>query len=59
MNSRMFNDKQNPGQNKDQKQYTTIGQDKPTVNLVYNQEMFEKLEKKVNFPENTGRGDKR
>jgi|LauGreSBDMM110SN_4_FD.fasta_scaffold07932_3 hypothetical protein len=59
MNSRMFNDKQNPGQNKEQKQYTPIGQYKPTGNLVYNQEMFEKLEKKVNFPENTGRGDKR
>lgn len=40
------------GQGKDQKQYTPIGQYKPTGNLVYNKEMFEKLEKKVNFPNN-------
>jgi hypothetical protein len=33
----------------DKKQYTPIGQYKPTGNLVYNQEMLEKLEKKVSF----------
>ena len=32
---------------KDQKQYTPIGQYKPTGNLIYNEEMFEKLEKKI------------
>ena len=33
----------------DKKQYTPIGQYKPTGNLVYNQEILEKLEKKVSF----------
>jgi hypothetical protein len=32
---------------KDQKQYTPIGNYKPTGNLVYNQEVFEKLEKRI------------
>ena len=31
------------------KNYTPIGQYKPTGNLVYNQEMFEQIEKKVSF----------
>lgn len=39
---------QGPGQ-KQQKSYTPIGNYKPTGNLVYNPEMFEKLEKKVSF----------
>jgi len=41
----------NIGQNttKPQKEYTPIGNYKPTGNLVYNPEMFEKLEKKVSF----------
>jgi hypothetical protein len=34
---------------KNQKQYTPIGQYKPTGNLVYNPEILEKLEKKVSF----------
>lgn len=34
---------------KDQRQFTPIGQYKPTGNLVYDPEMFEKLEKKVTF----------
>lgn len=34
---------------KPQKEYTPIGNYKPTGNLVYNPEMFEKLEKKVSF----------
>lgn len=34
---------------KPQKEYTPIGQYKPSGNLVYNPEMFEKLERKVSF----------
>ena len=34
---------------KEHKQYTPIDKYKPTGNLVYNQDMFEKLEKKVSF----------
>jgi len=48
VNSKIFNDKQTNSQ-KTQKQYTPINQYKPTGNLVYNPEIFEKLEKKVNF----------
>lgn len=47
MNSRMLNDKQT--NQKDQKNYTPIGQYKPTGNLVYGSDMFEKIEKKVSF----------
>lgn len=47
MNSKIFNDKQNPGSQKEQKNYTPIGQYKPTGNLVYNKDMFEKIEKKM------------
>lgn len=47
MNSRMLNEKQ--GNQKDQKNYTPIGQYKPTGNLVYGSDMFEKIEKKVSF----------
>ena len=47
-NSNIFNDKttnlQKPG-----KQYTSIKDYKPTGNLIYNPEMFEKIEKKVTF----------
>jgi hypothetical protein len=35
---------------KNGKQYTPIDNYKPTGNLVYNKEMFEKLEKKVHMP---------
>jgi hypothetical protein len=51
MNGRLFNDKQNVNQKdqKEQKQYTPIGQYKPTGNLVYGSDMFEKIEKKVAF----------
>jgi len=48
MNNRLLNDKQNTNQ-KEQKQYTPIGQYKPTGNLVYGSDMFEKIEKKVTF----------
>ena len=37
---------------KDQRHFTPIGQYKPTGNLVYHPEMFEKLEKKVTFSDN-------
>jgi hypothetical protein len=51
MNGGLFNDKQNVNQKdqKEQKQYTPIGQYKPTGNLVYGADMFEKIEKKVSF----------
>lgn len=51
MNGRLFNDKQNVNQKdqKEQKQYTPIGQYKPTGNLVYGSDMFEKIEKKISF----------
>lgn len=38
---------------KDQRQFTPIGQYKPTGNMVYNPEFFEKLEKKVSFTDET------
>jgi hypothetical protein len=49
-NSRLLNagnkDSKDQGQ---KKQYTPIGQYKPTGNLVYNTDILEKLEKKVSF----------
>ena len=47
-NSRLLNGAKQ-SQQKNQKQYTPIDQYKPTGNLVYNKEIFEKLEKKVSF----------
>lgn len=47
MNTRMLNEKQS--NQKDQKNYTPIAQYKPTGNLVYGSDMFEKIEKKVSF----------
>jgi hypothetical protein len=50
VNSKILNDKSGGDDSKkQQKQYTPIGSYKPTGNLVYNPEMFEKLEKKVVF----------
>ena len=46
INSRMFNDK-NPNGQKGKKEYTPLDQYKPTGNLVYNQELFDKLDKKI------------
>jgi hypothetical protein len=48
-NTKIFNDKQNPTQkvSTNTKQYTPIDKYKPTGNFVYNQEMFEKLGKKI------------
>jgi hypothetical protein len=40
------------GQKKDSRQFTPIDKYKPTGNLVYHPEMFEKLEKKVSFHPN-------
>jgi hypothetical protein len=44
--SKLISDK-TPG--KTQKEYTPIGKYKPTGNLVYNPEIFEKIEKKITF----------
>jgi len=50
-NSRIFNDRTTAGgtSQKEQKQYTPIQTYKPTGNLVYNQDFFDKIEKKVSF----------
>jgi len=45
-NTKLLNDKTNNLQ-KQGKQYTSIKEYKPTGNLVYNPEMFEKIEKKI------------
>lgn len=47
MNAKLFNDKNNSLQ-KHKKEYTPLDQYKPTGNLVYNQEMFDKIDKKMN-----------
>ena len=47
INSKLFNDKNNT-QQKGQKEYTSVKDYKPTGNLVYNPELFERLEKKMN-----------
>jgi hypothetical protein len=46
LNSSLFNGKNNQLQ-KGKKEYTPLDQYKPTGNLVYNQDMFDKLEKKM------------
>jgi len=49
-NSKMLNERGGGGVDtggKDKKQYTPIGSYKPTGNLVYKQEIFDKLEKKI------------
>lgn len=48
INSKIFNDKQNNNSQKEQKQFTPIDKYKPTGKLIYNSELFEKLEKKIN-----------
>jgi hypothetical protein len=47
MNTKIFNDKTAAPAQKEQRQYTPIGSYKPTGNLVYNPEIFEKIEKRV------------
>jgi len=51
INSKILNDKNNGNgePKKEQKQYTPIGTYKPTGKLVYGQEVFDKIEKKVVF----------
>jgi hypothetical protein len=49
VNSIMLNDKQPAQGAKSQKQYTDTKDYKPTGKLVYNQDMLERLEKKVTF----------
>lgn len=53
MDYSLFNDRNKEDTNnkgkKEQRQYTPIGTYKPTGNLVYNQELFDKLEKRVVF----------
>ena len=51
VNSRIFNNKQGNEQppSKEQKQYTPIQSYKPTGNLIYNKDFFDKIEKKVSF----------
>jgi len=49
MNSIMLNEKTSETNIKEQKNYTSVKSYKPTGNLVYNQDLFEKLEKKVIF----------
>jgi len=49
VNSIMLNDKQPTQGTKSQKQYTDTKDYKPTGKLVYNQDMLERLEKKVTF----------
>jgi hypothetical protein len=48
VNSKMLNDKSATG-TKILKQYTSIDKYKPTGNLVYSPDFFEKIEKKVSF----------
>ena len=63
INANLFNDKTNPQSTnqKEQKQYTPIDQYKPTGNLIYNKDMFDKIEKKVSFrpPNNENGGNQR
>jgi len=49
--SKMLNPTNTPSQ-KEQKQYTPIDKYKPTGNLIYGRDAFEKLEKKVTFSGN-------
>lgn len=51
MNSKLLNVRtvNKPDTKTPQKEYTPIAKYKPTGNLVYNPEMFEKIEKKVSF----------
>jgi hypothetical protein len=49
LNSGLMNQRNGSTPTKPQKEYTPIQNYKPTGNLVYNPEMFEKIEKKVVF----------
>lgn len=47
INAQLLNDKSGNGTQKEQKKYTPIGQYKSTGNLVYNKDIFDKIEKKM------------
>jgi len=47
--SKLMNDRSSGSNQKQQKQYTPINNYKPTGNLIYGQDMFDKLEKKINL----------
>lgn len=47
INAGLFNDKSNPPVEKNKKVYTPVNEYQPTGNLVYKNEMFEKIEKKI------------
>lgn len=49
INSKILNDKTGHPQKPESKKYTSIGSYKSTGSLVYNPEMFEKIEKRVNM----------
>jgi hypothetical protein len=49
INSKIFNDKTGDNLQKESKKYTPIDQYKPSGNLVYKPEHFQKIEKKVSF----------
>jgi hypothetical protein len=49
VNSKIFNDKTGDNLQKESKKYTPIDQYKPSGNLVYKPEHFQKIEKKVSF----------
>lgn len=49
VNSKILNDKSGATPQKDQKHYTPIDNYKPSGNLVYKPEHFQKIEKKVSF----------
>ena len=47
INASLYNNEKNNTASKDQKQYTPINQYKPSGNLVYKPELFERIEKKI------------
>ena len=50
VNAKTFNDRNNTNSSqKNKKDYTPINQYRPTGNLVYNPEMFENIDKKINL----------
>ena len=48
INSTLFNDKNNDLNQKEKKVYTSINDYKPTGNIIYKGDMFDKIEKKIN-----------